>query len=335
MNFPILVDSLNRTGVSAVPLLWAIDESGVIRKTRPDIKWFRETFVKTDYAVTGADDFTAKEESAPSSNVGHFLRRDWNSAISGWAADLKNDSTNAATWFRWACASRARYDYGGGDAQDFQNAVTAGPKSLELAPNNYIFRRRVQQYGPNMEKPYPFYNWIERARKEIRMRGEEPLPLVAEPRGAELAMPARSFVSETNAIKEPDSKNQVTQDRSLVHANIVVSPNPPVAGKSVRVSLLLTPDEEQDVHWTNDAGTVTLVVDDSDIRVSQPIQRWTAIPDAGTSEEVRQFDFEVLLPASTTVAELDAYVVYYVCSGADGACVYRRQDVKIMISAEK
>ena len=35
MDFPIIVDSLNRIGVYAVPLMWAIDEHGVVQKTRP------------------------------------------------------------------------------------------------------------------------------------------------------------------------------------------------------------------------------------------------------------------------------------------------------------
>ena len=331
MNFPVLVDSLNRTGVSAVPLLWAIDESGVIRKTRPDLKWFRETFVTTDYPAIDVHNVAANEESAPSTNVGRFLRRDWTLAINGWQTVLNEDTANAAAWFRWACANRARYDHGAGDPEDFQNAVKGWSKALQLAPNNYIYRRRVQQYGPKMVKPYPFYSWIEQARKDIRKRGEEPVPLVAEPRGAELAMPAQSFITQENAFKEPDPKNQITQDRSLVHARTVVSPYPPVAGKSIRVSLLLMPDKEQEVHWTNDAGTVTLVVDAGETRIDKTIQQWTAVPDADMSEEVRQFDFEVLVPTSADSVDLNAYVVYYVCSGKDGACVYRRQDVKITI----
>ncbi len=331
MDIPILVDSLNRTGVSAVPLLWAIDESGVVRKTRPDVKWFRQTFAKTDYPETNSDSAAAHAESAADTNVGHFLARDWDAAINGLKAELDADPSNATTWFHWACSCRARYDYDRGDVADFQNAVKGWSQALKLAPNNYIYRRRVQQYGPNMKKPYPFYNWVEQARKDIRARGEEPHKLIAEPRGAELATPLRSFVTGTSSIEEPDPANQITRDSSFVHARTVVSPYPAIAGESVRISVLLKPDTKQDVHWTNDAGTATLVVRAVDLKVDQPIQQ-SAVPDeTATSEEVRQFDFEVLLPKSDVPEKLTAYVVYYVCSGAEGECVYRRQDVEILL----
>ena len=43
----------------------------------------------------------------------------------------------------------------------------------------------MQQYGPRLDKPYPFYDWVETAREEIRARGETPSPLRVEPAGAE------------------------------------------------------------------------------------------------------------------------------------------------------
>lgn len=335
MDIPILVDSLNRTGISAVPLLWAIDESGVVRKTRPDVKWFRETFVKTDYPKTEYDPKAALAESAAGTNVAHFLKGDWDAAINGGQAKLDADPSQAAAWFHWACACRARYDHGGGDVADFQNAVQGWSQALKLAPNNYIYRRRVQQYGPNMKKPYPFYNWVEQARKDIRARGEEPHKLIAEPRGAELATPSRSFVVGESSIEEPDPTDQITRDSSLVHAKTVVAPYPVIAGESVRVSVLLQPNAAQDVHWTNDAGTCTLVVRAGDLKVDQVIQQSAVPADTATSEETRQFDFEVLLPKSDIPDKVTAYVVYYVCSGAEGECVYRRQDVEISLPLGK
>lgn len=329
MDFPILVDTLNRTGVSAVPLLWAIDESGVVRKTRPDLKWFQQTFVKTDYPETSSNQSAAQAESAASTNVGHFLAQDWDAAINGWQAELKQNPANASAWFHWACACRARYDHDNSNVVDFQNAVKGWSKALELAPNNYIYRRRVQQYGPNMKKPYPFYNWIAQARKDILARSETPHPLIAEPRGAELAMPSRTFISESESIEEPDPDDRITVDNSLVKIDTVLSPYPAVAGESLRISVLMTPNEKQDVHWTNDAGTSTLVIKADQLKIDRPIQETRVPAGVATSEEMRQFDFEVLLPKAEAPEHLNAYVVYYVCSGAEGECVYRRQNIKI------
>ena len=49
MDFPILVDSLNRIGVYAVPLMWAIDEHGVVQKTRPQEDWINGEFLTTSF----------------------------------------------------------------------------------------------------------------------------------------------------------------------------------------------------------------------------------------------------------------------------------------------
>ena len=48
MDWPVLVDSLNRTGVSAVPLYWVIDEHGVLRQMlRPSASL--DEFIETEY----------------------------------------------------------------------------------------------------------------------------------------------------------------------------------------------------------------------------------------------------------------------------------------------
>ena len=335
MDFPVLVDSLNRTGVPAVPMLWVIDGSGVVRKTRPDIKWFRDEFVKTDYPTVDSDTSEAHAESAPETNVGSFLAQHWNAAIDGWRSELERNPSDARIWFRWACACRARYDHGGA-VSDFQNSVTGWSKALQLQPNNYIFRRRVEQYGPRMKKPYPFYNWVEQARKDIRARGEKPLPLIAEPRGAELALPSRTFEPEQASVSEPDPDGKIARDVSFVRIETVVSPNPVVAGETVRISVLLTPNADQDVHWTNDAGTVTLVVTSNDAKIDHAIQQFDLPQNSSeTSHEVRQFDFEVLLPKGNVPLSLKAYVVYHVCTGAEGQCVYRRQDLTIELPYDR
>ena len=67
-----------------------------------------------------------------------------------------------------------RYDSAHRREGDFQRAVEAWSRALEIDPNNYIFRRRIQQYGPRLSKPYPFYDWVSRARDEITARGETP-----------------------------------------------------------------------------------------------------------------------------------------------------------------
>jgi hypothetical protein len=46
------------------------------------------------------------------------------------------------------------------------------PKSVYLA-------RRIQQYGPHLDKPYAFCDWVNEARTTIADRGETPVLLIA------------------------------------------------------------------------------------------------------------------------------------------------------------
>ena len=49
------------------------------------------------------------------------------------------------------------------DIAFFDQAVEQWGKALAMQPNQYIWRRRIQQYGPRLIKPYPFYDWVEAA----------------------------------------------------------------------------------------------------------------------------------------------------------------------------
>ena len=46
LDFPILWDPFNLTGVDAVPVLTAVDEHGIVRLTRPDPRRFQEQIVE-------------------------------------------------------------------------------------------------------------------------------------------------------------------------------------------------------------------------------------------------------------------------------------------------
>src|SRR5262249_51755179 len=62
--------------------------------------------------------------------------------------------------FRLGVAYRMRYDSSRRQPGDFQKALIAWQDALDLNADQYIWRRRIQQYGPRLDKPYPFYDWI-------------------------------------------------------------------------------------------------------------------------------------------------------------------------------
>ena len=75
--------------------------------------------------------------------------------------------------FRLGVAQRFQFDSSGGArTEDFQQAAEAWTRALASNPNQYIWRRRIQQYGPGLDKPYPFYDWVTQARDAIEARGE-------------------------------------------------------------------------------------------------------------------------------------------------------------------
>ena len=110
-----------------------------------------------------------------------------------------------------------RHESAGRRPGDFQAAIDAWGRALELDPNQYIWRRRIEQYGPRLAKPYAFYDWIVQARAEISRRGETPIPLTVEPYGSELAGPVRDIRAEAAAPIEPDPKGRDPPGRTAAY----------------------------------------------------------------------------------------------------------------------
>ena len=126
-----------------------------------------------------------------------------------------------------------RHESAGRRPGDFQAAVDAWGRALVLDPNQYIWRRRIEQYGPRLTKPYAFYDWIVQARAEITRRGESPVPLAVEPYGSELAGPVRDILDEAALPVEPDPKGQIQRDtQRLIEAEVVVVPSRSASGTS-------------------------------------------------------------------------------------------------------
>ena len=256
-DWPILHDPINQIPTRAVPLVIAIDEHGIVRSTRPQPDWVINTFLTTDYAAPDArtpplaKPDLAQLEAAARASQSAAAWRAWaeactiwggadslNDAIAAWDAVLRLKPESAPAHFARGVALRMRYESKHRHDDDFHAAVTAWGRALDLDPNHYIYRRRIQQYGPRLMKPYPFYDWIETARAEIRKRGEEPVSLGVEPGGAEIARPARSFTAGEPGA-EPDAQGRIRRDESLVLVNSVVVPAVATPGETVRIHLEL------------------------------------------------------------------------------------------------
>lgn len=347
LDWPILHDPINVLQPRAVPLFVAIDESGVVVDTglKPsELDGFLSRtadHAKAPVTVTRPEakslDRLAAEtgESADwMAAADHRILWDGESAleaaISCYRKAIEAAPHSGAAHFGLGVALRMRYDSGRGGPQDFQLAVNSWDRALEADPNHYIYRRRIQQYGPRLSKPYPFYDWIQQARDEIIARGDQPVELSAEPVGAEIAQPATEMESRGDAVEPPDPSGRIRRDdEKLVRASAVVVPGTIRKGEAVRVHLKLQLGGH--AHWNNQAEPLTVWIDVPEGWRAESLLLQAAQPDQPESDEVRTLDFELHSPRTATSGTIRGYALYYVCEEQGGQCLYRRQDILISV----
>lgn len=332
MDLPVLVDRLNLVRVSAVPLVWAIDEHGVLRRTRATPEQVEAEFLDRHFPPPDEEAAVVKLPAAEAA----FLAGRLDDAVAGFRRRVAADPEAGRAWFGLGCALRARFDRslaeGAPRVEDFREAIQAWGRALALEPANYIWRRRLQQYGPRLEKPYPFYDWVVTARQEIRARGETPVPLPVEPRGAELAAPRRSFPVATVPAADTGLSGVPEDLDHLVRVEAAVVPDPVRAGDTARVVLWFLPDPGRGVHWTNDAGPLRFRVR-GDLEVDARLLEAPVPPDRERSAEPRSVEFELQVPAGAAQAPLALTGVadYGVCREDSGECLYLRQEVSVTL----
>ncbi|GAG28807.1 unnamed protein product, partial [marine sediment metagenome] len=218
-------------------------------------------------------------------------------------------------------------------------AVDAWTTALSLDPNQYIWRRRIQQYGPRLQKPYPFYDWVDEARNEIAARGEVPVELGVEPGGAELAEPSRELAAvEGSGVADlpehPDPQGRIIRDgdsgRFHVTVETAVVPARTEPGGSLRLHLIFR--TEPGSHWNNEAEPLRVWLKlPPGWRVDLGVKEAIPPPDA-VSDEVRSVEFELVAPGdqSDGIVKIPVEAFYNVCLD-DGVCLFRRKDTQVEI----
>jgi len=334
MDWPILTDSLNLLDVSRVPLTYLIDASGVVRYERPSDDDL-ETFLATDYPERSG---RGERIDPDRDSAEHLLL--WSGddelgrAIAMLEERVETSPRDSRAHFRLGVAYRKRYDSEGRHVDDFHRAVEHWVRALDLDPNQYIFRRRIQQYGPRLDKPYPFYDWVPEARAAIEARGETPMVLRVEPRGAEFARPVETFTGDANATLSPDPEGRIYRDeRPLIRAEVVTVPSKISPGESARVHVVMRPDLSLKAHWNNEVDDLQFWVDVPEGWHADRRLHTVAIPREPVSQEPRHVELELQSPPDSHGEQtIPAYALYYVCEDIDGTCLYRRQDFAITVA---
>ena len=325
-DWPLYVDALNLLDHKVVPIVLGLDEGGrvVARMRRPEEL---EAFLAAPPPdVPLAPALGPMPHPLDGDALFHF--GDLDAAIAAYAAEPADD---ARARFRLGVALRRRYETAGRRPGDAQAAIDAWGEALRLDPTQYIWRRRLQQYGPTLAKPYNMYGWVAEARAALRARGEEPLPLAVEPRGTELLGQDQS---PPRAMADPDPDRRVPVDaQALVAVEPMVTPSRVRPGSRVRVRLALRVGA---AWWNNEAEPLRLHV--------TPPAGWTlpsgdwshAGAAAAESREERILEFEVAVPAGTAagVQRLPAYLLYNVCEDVGGTCLLLRRDLEILVHVD-
>ncbi len=361
-GWPILWDPINTMESAAVPIIVAIDENGVVRSTRPRPETFEEEFLNVSFSENAQDQLLHGPAHSPGVHSNPDLNRlkqlatqnktarayrDFADAAILWGGsayvdeaieaysktvELQSDDANAL--FRLGVAYRQRHDSASPQADDFQNAVLHWERALALNPNQYIWRRRIQQYGPRLEKPYSFYDWVDQARRDLVARGETPLELSVDPQGAELAHPARQFAAASNESKSPDPEGKILRDtKSLILSEITLVPSQVRPGGSCRIHIALSPNEALKAHWNNESEPLQIWIETPvGWQVSQPSHTIKPFDDQPITNEIRRVDFEVQIPKDATgKIKLPVFALSYVCEDRDGTCLFLRKDLDVDI----
>lgn len=360
-DWPILHDPVNVLSLRAVPVLTAIDEHGVVRQTHPNLRTIQTDFLDQSFtppeetipsvaaARPNIAELRDKAKAAPTYDTWKALGDALVLWQGGQGADeaihayeeAKNVRPDIAEiYFRLGVAYRMRYDRRLSkkaaspddlESDGFQAAIDHWGRALEIDPNHYIYRRRIQQYGPRLSKPYPFYDWVTRARAEIIESGREPVSLPVEPSGAEIASPLRRFVSEGRDQKSPDPEGRIQRDSEhLIEAHVVVVPSEMKPGQSVRVHLAFEPS--RDAHWNNEAEPLVVWVECPKAWEAERQLLASELPEAAETTERRPLEFELQTPADAKGSQtIHGYALYYVCEEEGGTCLYLRKDIDIPI----
>lgn len=357
-DWPILHDPINILASTAVPILVAIDEHGIVRSVRPNLETFERDFLNQEFrdesaeplpARAGRPDLEKLKRQAETEGTAAAWRRLgdavalWggpgrvNDAIAAYEKTLRREPEDANARFRLGVCYRTRYEGSSRPSGDFQAAVRSWDQALAANPNQYIWRRRIQQYGPRLEKPYPFYDWVEQAAAEVAARGEKPVQLAVQPSGAEIAGPAREFARAAAEIRSPDPEGKIARDRDrLIRAEVAVVPSRVKPGETARIHVSFHPNARRKAHWNNEVEPLRLWIDPPagwELSRRQLTAPAHPLPrDRPETNEVRRLDFEVKAPADAAgTVWLPAYALYYVCEDVGGTCRFLRLDIPLAV----
>ncbi|MBL4770960.1 MAG: hypothetical protein JKY61_07435 [Planctomycetes bacterium] len=364
LDFPILWDPFNTTGIDYVLVSTFVDGYGVVRATglSPRNGAKLKMLLNKDWLEQDGGPKTRAPWITPDMGQARIVHASGSlgavkKAMSRflWASEgtlppetvmddlvqqleerLDSKDVHPEDHFRAGVARRLRLDSPHAAKGDAQASIDHWVNALTQNPNQYIWRRRIQQWGPRLDKPYPFYDWVDQAFEDLKTSGHAHAPLIAALSGSEVAGKPGGSAPAPVPVSEPDPKGQLHRDKGLmVRLETAAAPNSKVANKgkskgplSARIHITLRPLAGS--HWTPD---------------TEPAQVWLKAPEGwSVAQQGLHFppvskaqtaascylDFEISAPKDATTGILKGYAVYSICK-PDGTCLFRRQDFSVQV----
>ena len=346
LQWPIFVDSLGITDLAVVPVPVFLDANGVVRarlrRPRDLEKWMRKEPVPSAGIKPLAPRKLAtlrSEKRWRELGDAAFLQKtpDLDTAIAAYRRAIKRDAEDSRAHFRLGVALQRRDEGSERKPGDAKAAVAAWSRALELNPRQYIWRRRLQQYGPRLAKPYNFYFWVDRAEKEISARGESPHPLHPRPAGSELIGPGAEASPPRDL--DPDPRRMVPEDSSrFVSIEAAAVPLRVRPGEDFRARVTLRPSPKRKPHWNDEGpGTRLGLRLPKGVRFVEGTLRYPGPPGKEEADQIpRTLDFELRIPDDAVPGKLtiQAYALYEICEDESGICRGLRREFSIEVQVD-
>lgn len=356
IDWPILHDPLNLIDVDAFPLVVAVDEHGIVRAVKLQPEHLAEAFLDQEYKAPAKPlplgpaglvnpKITRRTAGEARSSEGWRDHGDAlvlagrpaliNEAIDVYGRVLKMKDDDANAWFRLGVARRIRHDRPEHQEGDFQAAVDAWRKAVQIKPDNAVFAARLRQYKPSLDKPHAYYDWVDTAMKEIITRGRTPVRLAAEPCSTERGLPADESAKEKKApvgddaglLQRPDEDNLVGVEQTVAHGA------GDDAAAVVTVHLTFRPDADRAVHWDDAKGGLSARVDPPEgCKLAQTSIKYAPLPETAP-DGARTLSFDVQLPRSSKKAiSVSVHAAYAVRAGESAPSQLLGREIAVKIS---
>ena len=364
-DWPIFVDSLNTLDMAVVPAPVAIDAAGIVRHTRITPQNVVADFIEADYPAVEVSPSSNRASEPDIDRLRHLAKqmdtaKVWRDlgdacflaaggdlgrldAVEAYQRAVAIDPKDGRAHFRLGVALWRRSETRRRRPGDAQAAVERWGLALSANPKQYIWRRRIQQYGPRLDKPYDFFSWVEQARKDILARGETPVTLSAEPIGSEIAGPKRSHGLSGEGPGQRLAKacgpvsDRIQPDTApYVQIETMVTPARVRPGHGMRARLTFRLNESTRPFWNNEADCLRLCLDlPAGLTLGEGALAY-ANPPKPETQEVRVLEFELAVGKAIRSGrvELPCYALYYVCGSKGGKCYYQRKDVTLTVDVD-